>query len=205
GQDRVALTYIGDGGASTGAFHEGLNLAAVQRAPLVLIVENNGYAYSTPVRRQTAAESFVVRARAYGIHGERCDGNDVVAVYEATRAAADRARRGEGAALIEVMTYRRKGHAEHDGQEYVPEAELREWETRDPVSRFETLLLESDTATQDQLDATAERVTAEVDEARVAAEASPLPEPAKALTGVWGGIATRPPWTRRDPVDPHEA
>ena len=205
GEPRVALVYIGDGGASTGAFHEGINLAAVQRAPLVLIVENNAYAYSTPVARQTAAESFVVRAAAYGIHGDRCDGNDVLAVYEMTRRAVERARAGGGAALLEVLTYRRKGHAEHDPQKYVPADELERWEKNDPIERFERTLLEQGWADDADLSSIRQRVRAEVDAARDAAEASPLPEPRAALRPVYAGVAPHDHWTRAAVPDPHAA
>src|SRR3954470_23336927 len=109
GQDRVGLVYVGDGATSTGAFHEGINFAAVQRCPLVVIVENNGYAYSTPTRKQTLAKEFVDKAPGYGIAAEQADGNDVIATYEATKRAVDRARRGEGVTLVELITYRRKG------------------------------------------------------------------------------------------------
>src|SRR6266513_4332606 len=109
GEDRVGLVYVGDGATSTGAFHEGINFAAVQRCPLVVIVENNGYAYSTPTRRQTLAKQFIDKAIGYGIPGEQADGNDVIATYEVTRRAVDRARGGEGVSLVELMTYRRKG------------------------------------------------------------------------------------------------
>src|SRR6478672_6307228 len=114
GEDRVGLVYIGDGATSTGAFHEGINFAAVQRCPLVVIIENNGYAYSTPTSKQTAAAQFVDKAIGYGCLGAQADGNDVLAVYGVTRRAVDRARAGDGVTLIELMTYRRKGHAEHD-------------------------------------------------------------------------------------------
>src|SRR5690606_26801120 len=117
-EPRVGLVYVGDGAISTGAFHEGINFAAVQRCPLVVIVENNGYDYSTPTRLQTAAEHLVDKAIGYGIPGDRVDGNDVLAVYQATRIAVDRARAGGGATLLEMITYRRKGHAEHDNQHY---------------------------------------------------------------------------------------
>src|ERR671933_620743 len=137
GQDRVGLVYVGDGAPSTGAFHEGINLAAVQRCPLVVIVENNGYAYSTPTAKQTLARQFVDKAPGYGIAGERADGNDVLAVYDVTKRAVDRARRGEGVTLIELMTYRRKGHAEHDNQSYVPAGEIERWaKTNDPLDRY---------------------------------------------------------------------
>lgn len=203
GQDRVALAYAGDGMTSTGAFHEGLNLAAVQRLPLVVIVENNHYAYSTPTSRQTAAESFVDKAQGYGVHGERCDGNDVRAVYEMTRRAVDRARAGEGASLLEVATYRRNGHAEHDTQPYVPDGEIEHWAAQDPVERFERRLLEDDDATRDELDAIEARVAEIVDAARDEAEASPMPEPGAALGGVYADDDGSPPWTRLDAPDPH--
>ncbi|HUO52274.1 MAG TPA: thiamine pyrophosphate-dependent dehydrogenase E1 component subunit alpha, partial [Gemmatimonadaceae bacterium] len=128
GQPRVGLVYIGDGATSTGAFHEGINLAAVQRCPLVVVVENNGYAYSTPTARQTAVKELRDKALAYGVPGVRADGNDVLAVYDVTRRAVDRARRGEGVTLVELVTYRRKGHAEHDDQRYVPDGEIEWWE-----------------------------------------------------------------------------
>src|SRR5687767_9412515 len=106
-ENRVGLVYVGDGATSTGAFHEGINFAAVQRCPLVVIVENNGYAYSTPLSKQTAAKELRDKATGYGIASEQADGNDVLAVYDVTKEAVDRARRGDGAALIEVVTYRR--------------------------------------------------------------------------------------------------
>src|SRR5689334_2885412 len=137
GEDRVGLVFVGDGATSTGAFHEGINFAAVQRLPLVVIVENNGYAYSTPITKQTAARQFVDKAIGYGVPGEQADGNDVLAVYDVTKRAVDRARRGEGVSLIELMTYRRKGHAEHDNQSYVPAGEIDRWERdNDPITRY---------------------------------------------------------------------
>jgi TPP-dependent pyruvate/acetoin dehydrogenase alpha subunit len=205
GEDRVALTWIGDGASSTGAFHEGFNLAAVQRAPLVVIVENNCYAYSTPVAKQTAAESFVVKAAGYGVYGDKCDGNDVFAVLDMTSRAVAHARSGAGSALLEVLTYRRKGHAEHDSQQYVPPGELEEWESRDPVDRFVTRVLAAGWLSEAELSAVDERVTAEVDAARTAAEASPMPQPEEALAGVYGGVSPRRPWTRLSHPDPREA
>src|SRR5213593_1222329 len=136
-QARVGLVYVGDGATSTGAFHEGINLAAVQHCPLVVIVENNAYAYSTPTAKQCAAERLADKAAGYGIPGARADGNDVLAVYQVTRGAVDRARRGEGVTLIELMTYRRKGHAEHDNQSYVPDGEIDRWaRENDPLDRY---------------------------------------------------------------------
>ncbi len=204
-EPRVALAWSGDGMTSTGAFHEGLNLAAVQRAPLIVIVENNGYAYSTPVARQTAAKSFVERAAGYGVFGEQCDGNDVFAVYEMVQRAAERARSGQGASLLEVLTYRRKGHAEHDAQGYVPAGEIEAWEAKDPVIRYEQRLLAEGHATRAELDAIAQRVADEVAQARELAEASPMPEPETALCEVYGGATVAAPWSRHESPDPHRA
>jgi TPP-dependent pyruvate/acetoin dehydrogenase alpha subunit len=205
GEPRVALAYAGDGMTSTGAFHEGFNFAAVQQAPLVVIVENNHYAYSTPVSKQTAAASFVDKAEGYGVRGERCDGNDVLAVYEMTRRAVETARAGEGASLLEVLTYRRMGHAEHDAQAYVPAGEREQWATRDPVDRYQQRLLDEGHATTAQLDAIRDDVAQVVDAARAQAEASPLPEPATALADVYAGGRPPRPWTRRPQPDPHFA
>src|SRR5579863_10009025 len=185
GEDRVGLVYVGDGATSTGAFHEGLNFAAVQRCPLVVVVENNGYAYSTPVERQTAARSFVVKAVGYGVAGERADGNDVVATYEATKRAVDRARAGGGVTLVELVTYRRKGHAEHDNQSYVPPGEIERWEKEnDPIDRY-VAVLTADGVSESELQAIDERIRQEIDEATDKADASPMPEPTDALVGVY--------------------
>src|SRR5690349_21912016 len=185
-EDRVGLVYVGDGATSTGAFHEGINFAAVQRCPLVVIVENNGYAYSTPVSKQTAAKQFVDKAIGYGIPGEQADGNDVLAVYDVTKGAVDRARRGEGVSLIELMTYRRKGHAEHDNQSYVPTGEIERWELEnDPLTRYTTRLRdEFDFSTAD-VERVDERVRTVVDEATDVAERSATPEALDALVGVY--------------------
>ncbi len=205
GEDRVALVYAGDGMTSTGAFHEGLNLAAVQRLPLVCVVESNGYAYSTPTSRQTAAESFVDKAPGYGVAGEGADGNDVLAVYEAARRAVDRARSGGGVTLLELNTYRRKGHAEHDAQGYVPEGEIEAWEARDPVVLYEQRLRAEGWADDAELQRVREEVAAVIDEARDQAESSGMPDPEGARGGVYGDAETAAPWTRANPADPKVA
>src|SRR5881394_1136682 len=144
GQPRVGLVYIGDGGTSTGTFHEGLNLAAVQRLPMVVVGEYNHWAYSTPPEKQFAVKDLADKAKGYGIPAVTVDGNDVFAVYEATRFAVERARRGKGVHFIEVKTYRRKGHAEHDDQSYQPKEELERWaQTNDPVDRYVKQLLDN--------------------------------------------------------------
>lgn len=183
-EPRVGLVYVGDGAMSTGAFHEGLNFAAVQRCPLVVVCEANGYAYSTPQHRQTLLRDLKDRALGYGIPGVQADGNDVLAVYEVTRAAVDRARAGEGVTLVELVTYRRKGHAEHDNQSYVPPEELAEWERKDPLDRYVRRLTETGWATAEELAVVDGRILAELDAAVAACEHEPLPPPASALDGV---------------------
>jgi TPP-dependent pyruvate/acetoin dehydrogenase alpha subunit len=199
GKRTVALTYIGDGGTSTGAFHEGLNFAAVQKLPLVVIAENNGWAYSTPIHRQTAAKCLADRAAAYGIPGESVDGNDVLAVYERTKAAVDRARAGGGPTLLEARTYRMKGHAEHDGQAYVPPAELEEWARRDPIEQYAERLLAAGDATRGELDAIDRRVEEELDRDVADAERRPYPLPEHALADVYAGgaVEAEPAFLRR--------
>src|SRR6516162_914578 len=140
GQKIVAMTWIGDGGSSTGVFHEGLNFAATQRAPFVLILENNQWAYSTPVKRQVPLENLADRAKAYGIRSYSVDGNDVVAVYGAAKEAVESARQGQGPVLLEVKTFRRMGHAQHDPAEYVPKEMRAYWEARDPIALYEKYL-----------------------------------------------------------------
>jgi len=208
-QDRVGLVFIGDGATSTGAFHEGINFAAVQKCPLVVVVENNGYAYSTPTNKQTAAKQFVDKAIGYGVPGEQADGNDVLAVYDVAKRAVDRARRGEGVTLIELMTYRRKGHAEHDNQSYVPEGEIERWAAEnDPLTRYHTRLQEDFDFSLADIEAVDDRVRKVVDEATDEAEKSGLPEALDALNGIYAEPATeRPLWFREGSssvVDKHE-
>jgi TPP-dependent pyruvate/acetoin dehydrogenase alpha subunit len=197
GEPRVGLVYVGDGATSTGAFHEGINFAAVQRCPLVVIVENNGYAYSTPTSKQSLVKQFVDKALGYGIPGERADGNDVIATYEATKRAVDRARRGEGTSIVELVTYRRKGHAEHDNQSYVPVGEIERWEKEnDPIARY-VERLRTEGVTADELTAIDARVQQEIDEATDIAEASGVPEPLDALVGIYADPpAEQPLWFR---------
>ncbi len=198
GERRVGLVYVGDGATSTGAFHEGINFAAVQRCPLVVIVENNGYAYSTPTAQQTAAHHFVDKAAGYGVPGELADGNDVLATYDATKRAVDRARAGGGVTLIELITYRRKGHAEHDNQSYVPDGEIERWaRENDPIDRYAAVLRDREGIEARELGALDARIQAEIDAATDAAETSPAPDPPDALVGVYGDPPSAPPlWFR---------
>jgi len=187
GKNIVAMTFIGDGGTSTGPFHEGLNFAAVQRLPLVVVAENNGWAYSTPFRKQTAARSLADRAAGYGIPAETIDGNDVEAVYEASRRAVERARAGEGPTLLEAKTYRMKGHAEHDGQGYVPREELEDWSRRDPIDLYARALVATAVATPETLAKIDGRISEQIEQDVAHALASPAPTPENALTGVYAG------------------
>jgi len=192
-KDTVALAYIGDGGMSTGAFHEGLNFAAVQHLPLIVMAEYNHYAYSTPTNLQTAVRDLAEKAAGYGIPGYIVDGNDIVACYEVTRLAAEYARNGGGAVLIEAKTYRRKGHAEHDDQRYVPEGEIEWWEKHnDPIDRFERYLLEGKVATRKKLDAITADIERELDEDVAWAESSPMPDPEQAAHGVFDNSIVPP-------------
>jgi TPP-dependent pyruvate/acetoin dehydrogenase alpha subunit len=209
GEDRVGLVYVGDGATSTGAFHEGINFAAVQRCPLVVVVENNGYAYSTPLSKQTAAKQMVDKAIGYGVVGEQADGNDVIATYEVTKRAVDRARAGGGVTLIELITYRRKGHAEHDNQSYVPDGEIDRWAaSNDPLERYVKVLTEKHDVDSSELAALDARVLEEIDRATDEAEASPMPEPTDALVGIYADPPVEQPlWFRegvRAAVDVNE-
>jgi pyruvate dehydrogenase E1 component alpha subunit/2-oxoisovalerate dehydrogenase E1 component alpha subunit len=189
----VTLAYIGDGGMSTGAFHEGLNFAAVQRLPLIVIAEYNHYAYSTPTSKQTAVKDLAEKAAGYGIPGHIVDGNDIIACYEVTKKAAEFARSGGGAVLIEAKTYRRKGHAEHDDQRYVPQGEIEEWEkTNDPVDRYERFLTEQSIATREKLEEITADVQREIDEDVEWAESSPMPEAERAAYGVFDNSIVPP-------------
>lgn len=177
-EDRVALTWVGDGGSNVGDFHEGLNFAGVLRVPLVVVLENNKWAYSTPIRYQTAAKDFVCRAEGYGIRGDSVDGNDVLAMYEVTKEAVDRARADEGPTLIEADTMRMRGHAIHDDAKYVPPEMFREWEKRDPIASFRKQLSKADLLDDELAEEIRAEVQRELDEATEDAMSQPLPDPA---------------------------
>lgn len=184
-QNYVAMTYIGDGGSSIGDFHEGLNFAAVRKLPLIVIIENNQYAYSTPTRLQYACENLADRASGYGMPGEIVDGTNAITVYETCKRAVERARAGEGPTLIETRTMRLRGHSEHDDAWYVPKEMLEEWRKKDPIDRFERVLREYDILTDAVKTEIEQRIMREIDEAVAAAEESPMPEPEDALRGVY--------------------
>jgi len=185
GRNLAVLTWIGDGGQSTGVTHEGLNFAAVQKLGLVLIVENNLWAYSTPTEMQFTVKDLADRAIGYGIPGVIVDGTDACQVYDATHEAVQRAHRGEGASLIEAKMMRMKGHAIHDAAAYVPQELIEYWRKRDPIARFEKYLLGKKWLRPKQNEALIAEVEKEIEEERTAAEASPMPNPEDAAKGVW--------------------
>ena len=184
-QDGVSLAYCGDGSTSEGNFHESLNIAAAMKLPAIFVVENNQYAYSTPVRMQSAVKEYAVKAQAYGMPGVTVDGTDVLAVYDATSEAVARARAGEGPSLIEGVTMRMHGHAEHDPADYVPREMLEEWQKRDPVALFENVLLEHGIIDEETASKTREAARQKAIEARKKALADPLPDPATVEQGVY--------------------
>jgi len=192
-ENRVAVAYVGDGTTSTGTFHEGVNFAAVQKLPLITIIENNGYAYSTPTRLQTAAANFVDKAVGYGIKGLSVDGNDIVACYEVMKEAVEYARGGNGSVLIEAHTYRRKGHAEHDNQSYVPEGEIEFWaKNNDPIDRYERFLRKEKIARQEELDEIVSEVEKYLSDELAIAEEAPFPEGITAAYNVFDNSIVAP-------------
>jgi pyruvate dehydrogenase E1 component alpha subunit/2-oxoisovalerate dehydrogenase E1 component alpha subunit len=187
GRSVVAMAWVGDGATSTGAFHEGLNFAAVQKIPLIVVAEDNKYAYSTPISKQMAIARIDERAAAYGVPHEMVDGNDMLAVYDVAKRFVSRARAGEGAALIGIDTMRMQGHAQHDDARYVPKELIDQWASKDPIARYRRHLEASGVATQkdlDDIDAMTKNYAAE--EARLAEDA-PMPDPATVTRGVYAG------------------
>ena len=192
-EPRVGMVYVGDGATSTGSFHEGLNFAAVQRCPLVVIGEYNHWAYTTPPEKQFAVKDLAEKAKGYGIHAVTVDGNDVLAVYAAAKHAVERARRGKGTHFIEVKTYRRKGHAEHDDQSYQPKDELERWaRENDPVDRYVKQLLDNGWAEESDLVEIDQAAKDEIDQATDACVNEPLPPGDSALTDVYADPPASP-------------
>jgi pyruvate dehydrogenase E1 component alpha subunit/2-oxoisovalerate dehydrogenase E1 component alpha subunit len=200
GEPRVGMVFYGDGATSTGAWHEGVNFAGAQGCPLIVVVTANGYAFSTPTRKQTRAAGFSLKAQGYGIAGESVDGNDVLAVYQAARRSVDRAREGKGPTLLELRTYRRKGHAQHDPQLYVPPEEIRAWEERDPIDLFRGKLLGEGWAREGEVRRLEVAAETEMREEAERAVGDPPPSGVGTLTEVYTDLPTQPPWTR--PIPP---
>ena len=185
GKNIAVMTYIGDGGQSTGVTYEGLNFAAVQKLGLVLIVENNLWGYSTPADMQFCVKDLAERAIAYGIPGVIVDGTDACQVYDACHEACERARRGEGPTLIEAKMMRMKGHAIHDAAEYVPSALFEYWKRRDPIARLEGYLLKKKWLTSAENTKLIADVERQLEEDREVAVNSPMPVPESAAGGVY--------------------
>jgi TPP-dependent pyruvate/acetoin dehydrogenase alpha subunit len=184
-EHRVAVTFVGDGGTTAGTFHEVLNMAALWAAPLVIVVENNQYAYSTPLSQQMKSPDIAARAAGYSMPGVRIHGNDVEAVYSHVAEAVARARDGGGPSLIEAGTMRMLGHAIHDGAEYVPPDLLAAWEAQDPVALQYRRLIEERVVGPAALETIDAAARERIERAVVAAEAAPFPDPESLTEGVY--------------------
>jgi TPP-dependent pyruvate/acetoin dehydrogenase alpha subunit len=184
-KNAIAFSYFGDGATSLGHWHEGVNFATVQKLPVVFICNNNQYAYSTPLHLQMACANVADRGSAYNMPAEIVDGNDVLAVHEATQRAVAHARSGLGPYLLECKTFRMTGHSAHDAAHYVPKRLFEEWGKLDPIVRLEKRMIEEGWASRDDLDAVAAAVKAEVDDAVEWADNSPWPDPATLLDNVY--------------------
>jgi pyruvate dehydrogenase E1 component alpha subunit len=200
GEPRVAMTFFGEGSTANGQWHEAMNFAGVHGLPVVYVLENNKFAYSTPQELEFAVDP-VERARGYGFPGVSVDGNDVEAVFDAAREAADRAREGGGPTLIEAHTMRMHGHGAHDDMSYVPPELFEEWAGRDPIERYEAKLRSEHGFSDDELGAIRAAVEDEVADAAERALASPMPEPELAAEGVFAERFEplgdgRAPWSR---------
>jgi len=181
----VVLTYIGDGGSNVGDFHEALAMASVMKLPLVLIIENNQFAYSTPVKKQYICENLSDRAAGYGIPGVTIDGTDILKVYEETKKAVDRARDGGGPSIIESVTMRLHGHSAHDDASYVPEEMIEFWKKRDPVEQFEKKLFEFEILDVTKKESIYNNINALLSEAVEEAVAEPYPHGDTVTEGVF--------------------
>jgi TPP-dependent pyruvate/acetoin dehydrogenase alpha subunit len=200
GEPRVAMTYFGEGATANGQCHEALNFAGIHRLPVVFVLENNRFAYSTPTDLEFAVDP-VKRAESYGFPGVTVDGNDVEAVFDAARVGADRARSGDGPTLIECHTMRMHGHGAHDDMSYVPKELLEEWEARDPIGRYAERLVGSSGFSAEEIDSIRREVSEYVEECARKALESPLPDPEHATEGVfadsWEPLGDgRAPWSR---------
>ncbi|MCU1628147.1 MAG: dehydrogenase component [Pseudonocardia sp.] len=185
GEDRVCLAFCGDGSTSRADFHESLTIASVQKLPNIFFIENNQYAYSTPLRLTSASESFAAKAAAYGMPGVKVDGTDALAVHDATAEAVARARAGEGPSLIEGVTMRMHGHAEHDPADYVLKELYEEYSKKDPVELFENVLIEAGVLDVDAAKQVREDARQYAIAARRKALADPMPDPGDIEDGVY--------------------
>jgi TPP-dependent pyruvate/acetoin dehydrogenase alpha subunit len=187
GEPRVALGWLGDGSSAHGTAHESMNLAGVRRLPVVFVIDNNQFAYSTPTHLNFASSSLAARGPAYGFEGVVVDGTDVLAVYREARAAIERARSGGGPTALELMTLRMEGHAVHDDAAYVPPGMHERWAASDPVRRFEAWMREYGELGDDELGELERGVEDAIGEAVARAEASAWPDPGTLEDGVYAG------------------
>jgi pyruvate dehydrogenase E1 component alpha subunit len=185
GQDRVCLAFCGDGSTSRADFHESLTMASVLKLPNVFVIENNQFAYSTPLRMQSNSETFAIKAVAYGIPGVTVDGTDALAVHDAVAEGVARARAGEGPSIVEGVTMRMHGHAEHDPADYVPKDMYDEWSKKDPVELFENVLIDAGVLDGDAAKKVREDARQLAIAARRKALADPMPEPSGIEDGVY--------------------
>jgi len=185
GRKNVAICWFGEGSTSLGHWHEGMNFASVQKLPVVWICNNNQYAYSTPMSAQMACANVADRGPAYNIPAEIVDGNDALAVHEATRRALAYVRAGNGPYLLECKTFRMTGHSAHDAAHYVPPELFEEWGKLDPIARLESRMVAEGWAEREEIDAIQTAIRQEVDDAVAFAEASPYPDPATLTDGVY--------------------
>jgi len=185
GTDQVVACFFGEGASNQGTFHESINMASTWKLPVIFVCENNLYAMGTRQSRVMNIENIADRAVAYGIPGVVVDGNDVLAVYEATQRAVERARKGEGPTLIECKTYRHKGHSRVDPAKYRPKEEVEKWLAKDPIKRFKEKLLQTNTLTESEIQQIEKEVSDEIEEAVKFALESPYPAPEEALEDVY--------------------
>jgi pyruvate dehydrogenase E1 component alpha subunit len=185
GEKRVALCYNGEGATSRGDWHEGINFASIHKLPVAYFINNNAYAYSTPMELQMAIPDVAMRAAGYGIPGEVVDGNDILAVYDSAKRAIDRAREGLGPSIVEYKTFRMTGHSAHDDAGYVPPELFDEWKRKDPIARFEKTLLQEGVVSQSRLDEMQKECAMIVDDAVEWAEQQPYPAPEEVTKDVY--------------------
>jgi len=204
-EPRVAMTFFGEGSTANGQWHEAMNFAGIHRLPVVFVLENNQFAYSTPTDLEFAVDP-IQRAKSYGFPGVSVDGNDVEAVFEVSRVAVDRARSGDGPTLIECHTMRMHGHGAHDDMSYVPDEMLEEWSRRDPIELYVRRLADEHGFEAAEIDEIRESVASYVDECAEKAVASPMPDPQLATAGVfaerWEPLGDgEAPWSRWSQAD----
>ncbi len=187
-EKNVALCYHGEGATSRGDWHEGINFASVHKLPVVYFINNNAYAYSTPIKLQMAIPDVAIRAEGYGIPGEIVDGNDIMAVYDSAQRAIDLARSGGGPSIVEYKTFRMTGHSAHDDAGYVPPKLFKEWEKKDPIIRFQNQLKDAGLLTDDKIEEMRLECVKIIDDAVDWAEKQPYPAAEELTDDVYGDL-----------------